>query len=147
MAISLSIMCSLPWHLALSMILSAKSCLVPRDLHFRTTAKLPSPMISPTTYFWPTSLGGIKEWSWTIIELPLSESTVIDDPFRGLSRVLEDAEVLRLRLAGCRLDRNFLRLVLGLALCCENFSYLASNSGLFRMDWTFLQCEWEHNHE
>lgn len=62
----------------------------------------------------------------------------LDEPLRWLSRVLEEAEVLRFRLAGCRLDKNFLRLDFGLLLepptLAENFSNLASNSGLFKMD-------------
>ena len=159
-AISLSIICSFPWHFDLSIILRAKSDLVFLLRHFRTTAKLPSPMISPTMYFNEISFGGIK-WSAgsSLLTLAKADSTavllpvlllpfplwllqfvpvVIEEPFRGLSRVFEDAEVFLFLLAGCRLDKNFLRLVLGLALD-ENFSYLASSSGLFRIDWTFLQ--------
>ena len=158
-AISLSIICSFPWHFDLSIILRAKSDLVFLLRHFRTTAKLPSPMISPTLYFNEISFGGIK-WSTgsSLLTLAKALSTavllpfplwllqfvpvVIEEPFRGLSRVFEDAEVFLFLLAGCRLDKNFLRLVLGLALD-ENFSYLASSSGLFRIDWTFLQYKME----
>ena len=65
-----------------------------------------------------------------------SKVVVLLDPFLGESRVLDElALVLRLRLfAGCRLDRNFLRLDLGLLAALANFSYFASNSGLFKID-------------
>lgn len=47
---SLSIMCSFPRHLVLSMILSAYSSLVVRHTQPRTTAKFPSPRMRPTEY-------------------------------------------------------------------------------------------------
>ena len=49
---------SLPWHLDLSMIFKANSVLVFLLLHFLTTAKFPSPIISPTKYLEAISLGG-----------------------------------------------------------------------------------------
>jgi hypothetical protein len=57
------------------------------------------------------------------------------EPFRGLSRVFELAEVLRFLLAGRRVERNFFRLDLGLCnwAAAEYFSYLVSSSGLFKM--------------
>ena len=68
--------------------------------------------------------GGTISSSWMVLEL---------EPLAGLSLVLEALRLLRrMPSRGCRLSRNFRRLVFGLAF--EYFSYLASSSGLFKID-------------